>query len=932
LYLFVSHSSKDNPIVQLVMKELKKSKVENYWVDIEKIKDNSAIRAEINSALRKTTHFLVIWSKNTQNADDKTGWVERELNAVDSDKKITKIIFKIDDTDLPPLYRDFKHRSVTLSNVRNETNDIIKSYADFPSQLIQFCKTVCEDYESSSDKPLIKNFKKFHGNDLFVEQGFLNINNKTTGTKISTHVLQLIKQNIENRRIERNLLKEVKDVISKLKELEKKKRHPDDQYHELNVKKYELDKQLEKITSARLIPIVGDYGSGKSALAHHVFYKLCQNFVEEYIPLFIPLGDLPKHDDSADHLIDDIFEFITTEYKFTITKKEFQKLLSDGKIIFVLDALDEMSIKLDAITAQNNLHHIIKLAEHNSVVLTSRHTYMTTKMEEKILIQNKSLLLKILDFTPQEIEHFLKLFLENSDKTDTEINEIRKKVLQDDKVKSLAQKPLFLHVICDNFPKLKDYFLINESVILSLLTDKWIIHDVKKKNLEKMKESKLIEDRQRISEILALSEYKKGVPISLDEIKLEVGDELGYTTADAQNTLAQYYNDAINSTFLTKEEDDRFRFILRSVIEYFVARRIVSEIRDRKKLESFISHVNEIRTNETFEFIKGIIDIEWAIAPHIFQKIPETNSDYNLLKSNENLRNVLFELISKIRVTEPHQNVSNFIKILQVSGNLLPKMDLSRFNLTGASIPGANLSRANLNGANLTDANLSGAILDFADLSNAILKGANLRGATLSGANLTRADLTGVNLSGATLTGAKLLKTVLKNSNVSAADLTDANATGCDLSNAKIYGANLVSVKTKGEYGPIILQNADLSNCTFNNTDLTNLDLSNTTLINVNLNKMNLSQTKFIKSNLSFANLSEANFTSADLRDANLGNSNLTRANLAKTRLINAKLTETDFNMTDLTHTKLDGVDLRQCLNLPISRKNAKDRGAIIGS
>lgn len=63
----------------------------------------------------------------------------------------------------------------------------------------------------------------------------------------------------------------------------------------------------------------------------------------------------------------------------------------------------------------------------------------------------------------------------------------------------------------------------------------------------------MINERQRISEILAITEYRESKPIGIEDIKSEVKTELQYADPEADLRLNQYYKDAVNSTFLVKE-------------------------------------------------------------------------------------------------------------------------------------------------------------------------------------------------------------------------------------------------------------------------------------------------------------------------------------------------------------------------------------------
>src|SRR5215208_628250 len=115
----------------------------------------------------------------------------------------------------------------------------------------------------------------------------------------------------------------------------------------------ELEGRLKRIDLDNVIPIVGDYGSGKSALCHYLIYSICKHGFEEYIPVFVPLGQLPRHDELTNYLRNDIYEFVKKEYEFNISNNEFSRKLDDGRVILILDALDEMSNKLDNEIAQS---------------------------------------------------------------------------------------------------------------------------------------------------------------------------------------------------------------------------------------------------------------------------------------------------------------------------------------------------------------------------------------------------------------------------------------------------------------------------------------------------------------------------------------------------------------------------------------------------
>jgi len=145
-----------------------------------------------------------------------------------------------------------------------------------------------------------------------------------------------------------------------------------------------------------------------------------------------------------------------------------------------------------------------------------------------------------------------------------------------------------------------------------------------------------------------------------------------------------------------------------------------------------------------------------------------------------------------------------------------PVLDLSQTDLSGAIMPelnlrGANLSGADLRGADLSRTNLRDALLSKADLRGAILTQARLLGTNLSDTNLSDADLRalmggkpylrGADLSRANLSDAILKGGILSQTKLIDADLSSADLSNVDLSSADLSGANLSRADLTGALG-----------------------------------------------------------------------------------------------------------------------------------
>ncbi|MFB5619800.1 MAG: NACHT domain-containing protein [Nitrosopumilus sp.] len=193
-----------------------------------------------------------------------------------------------------------------------------------------------------------------------------SLNNKLeleNQTKQALATDQIILEQLENKK------EDISDINHKLKEgYEKDKEAISkgnqiissiENYRRLSISLNMLENRWRSISKEKLIPIIGDYGSGKSSFCNHLMNYFCSIDDDDLIPLFIPLGQLPKKESTENTILKDIFEFIVKEYHFNLKYDEFSQMLKNKKLLFILDALDEMSYKLDSDIGQHNLYNVI---------------------------------------------------------------------------------------------------------------------------------------------------------------------------------------------------------------------------------------------------------------------------------------------------------------------------------------------------------------------------------------------------------------------------------------------------------------------------------------------------------------------------------------------------------------------------------------------
>jgi len=704
----------------------------------------------------------------------------------------------------------------------------------------------------------------------------------------------------------KNLDSDTKKQIQIVKELSNDAK----KYLKLKTKSNYQEKIIKRLELEKLIPIIGEYGSGKSALCNHLLNYFCSDEYSGPIAIFVPLGELSKNQDS--NLEEELFNFTKKEYHFNLEKLDFFEKIESGEFLFILDALDEMSYTLDNKIGQNNLEKIIKLAEKTIVLVTSRHTYLSNRMIKNLFEYDN--LIEVLDFELEEIKLFLNYKLQNT----TEVNKILEMIEKDSKISELAKKPLFLNVIHENFDTIENYRIINESIMLSILTNKWLEHDSKIKKQETDAERKaLIDIRKKISEILAFAKTGINETISIDDIQQTVKEDLGSYYPNVLENLKEYYHDAITSTFLVKEENETYRFLSNHIREFFIARGIVNDI-NKNDPDALKKHLDIISSEEIFIFIKGLIENEWTIADHVQTELNKIRT--NILEGTtindekaskilseeskyfqkfENKSFVLLKILKNIQKTRSDENVGNIIRILNMTNNLPPKTDLSNLNLSDSILENANFA-----GMKLTNSNLS--------LCN--LRGSNFFNANLKSTNFTESDLSGSNFA----------KCILYETKFNLADVNNANFEGDELDFTDFTMANLTK--------------SNLINVKINHTKFRGTIFIAAKLGEINFREMDLQETIFIRTELNdvhfiHADLTGVDFTGCDLKtqdftDAVLNNAKLFGADLTNTVFNRAKLHRAKFAGSIMTGTDLSSAELNYVDDLPISMEEALNRGA----
>jgi hypothetical protein len=137
--------------------------------------------------------------------------------------------------------------------------------------------------------------------------------------------------------------------------------------------------------------VLGKPGSGKSTFLKHLAVGCARgDFLEGYIPYLLELRDVDETDFSLFHHIHEEFELDEEE--------QTKQLLRQGKVLVLLDGLDEVSSVLQQ-KIQDELRRFAKRYDKNRFVLTCR-----TQTTEYIPEQFSPI--EVADFRPEQVESF----------------------------------------------------------------------------------------------------------------------------------------------------------------------------------------------------------------------------------------------------------------------------------------------------------------------------------------------------------------------------------------------------------------------------------------------------------------------------------------------------------------------------------------------
>ncbi|MGK3963280.1 pentapeptide repeat-containing protein [Sorangium sp. So ce118] len=504
-----------------------------------------------------------------------------------------------------------------------------------------------------------------------------------------------------------------------------------------------LDAITELLDSehSRFVLVLGDFGTGKTFLLHELARRMGKAG-GPLTPVLIEMRALEK----ARDLNALIAQHLALAGLGKIDLPAFRHMLAEGRIALLFDGFDELAFRVTYDRAVEHFDTLIQAAQGKAakVVVTSRSQHFISEQQVRSALAERAALLpgyrlaRLQPFTEAQIHRLLVNRLGSEAAADA-----RMRLLADVRdLLGLSANPRMLGFIAEiEEAQLRQAKAgdgeITSAGLYRLLLDRWLVWEYERAHPKGAQPGLSVAQRWRaVTELATRLWQRTEQSVSVRELPAELIaalQALGRHELDAGVAAHQIGS----GTLLVWDDQENFRFIHQSVLEWLVAREAADEVQRAGEAAALAQREVSDLMADFFGALAGKAAAERWVREAL-------GGAWGAVAAANALR-----LDGRMGLGV-HQRMN-------LGGADLRGQDLSGKDLSGCDLRGADLREAKLVGANLSGARMEGALLDGADLSGAVLCGADLTGATAVRGRLFGADLTGARLASVRLRGAKLV-------------------------------------------------------------------------------------------------------------------------------------------------------------------------------
>lgn len=312
--------------------------------------------------------------------------------------------------------------------------------------------------------------------------------------------------------------------------------------------------------------VLGGPGTGKTTLMKSLVQRAINPSpaapFPDVVPVFIVLRKLAASGNSVEQQIIDTF----AEYKFPRADQFVDVMLKKGKLLIVLDGLDEVGMNREAVSEaiRDFCEKEDRRANQNRVVVTCRESgYRTQDLRDVI-----PTLLRVEPFTNHHIRIFLSGWPEHHDRSALALYAM---IQADPPIRDVCRNPLLLTILTGlylesehfEWPTSREHFYT--SATAELLTSRPARRGIKQRYTA--------DDKRRILEVASLSRLESVEALEDPEEIMRDDLSAAITTLRRDADVRELLTELVEVNGLLRQVgDDSYTFAHRTIQEYFAAR------------------------------------------------------------------------------------------------------------------------------------------------------------------------------------------------------------------------------------------------------------------------------------------------------------------------------------------------------------------------
>ena len=347
--------------------------------------------------------------------------------------------------------------------------------------------------------------------------------------------------------------------------------------------------------------VLGKPGAGKTTLLQYIALNCdeieCQ---PKLVPIFISLQTLADNAKRPDEI--DILGYIQKKYCCSnVSQQEFESLLSQGRLLFLLDGLDEVIDEQKISIVKSQINHLVDVYSNNRFIVSCRKEFQA--YQSKKFAHFRSYL--VADFDKTQRDDFIKQWFDEvaviaQPERSAKANDLIKKLdlPKNQRIRELTDTPLLLHLICLIFQARGDLpskrvELYREAI--DLLLEKWNqFNDRLHRDVDVVELKKVLRCIAAITFETGKSSFETGKS-SFEKA------EIALLIANCPQTLS---TTEVLSGLIVKKGSTQYAFSHQTFQEYLTAEEFVNY---KQPLSQLIIHITEPRWREVFLLVAEML-------------------------------------------------------------------------------------------------------------------------------------------------------------------------------------------------------------------------------------------------------------------------------------------------------------------------------------